>query len=82
MSQLQRWGCAALQEEDLYGAAAATYQPFSQSEGWSQSFERRGQHDEALQEAREAHKWALETTHQLKLDIKRLSQGAGNVQCQ
>ena len=53
---------ATLQEEDQYGTAATTYQPFSQSKGQSQSHERRGRHDEALQEAREAHKQALEAT--------------------
>ena len=75
-------GGAALQEEDQYGVAATTYQPFNQSEGLSWSHERRSQHDEALQEAREAHKQALEATHQLELDIKRLSKGVGNIKCQ
>ena len=28
-------GVLSLQKEDQYGVAAATYQPFSQSEGWS-----------------------------------------------
>ena len=40
MSQLERQGGATLQE-DQYGSAAATYQPFSQSEGQSWSHERR-----------------------------------------
>ena len=75
-------GGAALQEEDQYSAAAATYQQFSQSEVQSQSHERRSKHDKALQEVREAHKQALEAAHQLELDIKRLSQGVGNVQHQ
>ena len=82
MSQLQSLEGATLQEEDQYGAAAATYQPFSQPEGQSRSRERRRQHDKALQEAREAHQQALEAAHWLELDIERLSQGAGNVQCQ
>ena len=56
--------------------------PFSQSEGQSQSLKRRGWCDESLQEARKACKWALEATYQLELDIARLSQGMGNVQCQ
>ena len=74
-------GDATLQE-DQYGAAATTYKPFSQSEGWSHSCERRSQHNKALHEAREAHKQALEAAHPLELDIERLSQGAWNVQCQ
>ena len=56
-------GGATLQKEDQYGVATATYQPFSQSEGWSQSCKRRGQHDRALKEAREAHRWAVEAAH-------------------
>ena len=75
-------GGTALQEEDQCGVTAAAYQPFSQPEAYSRSCERESWHDEALQEAREAQQWVVEATHRLELDIKRLSQGAGNVQCQ
>ena len=75
-------GGTALQEEDQCSAATAAYQPFSQPEAQSRSRERRSQHDEALQEAREAHQWALDAIHRLELDIERLCQGVGNVQCQ
>ena len=75
-------GGATLQEEDQYSVDAATYQPFSQSKSHCRFHDRRGWHAEALLEAREAQKWALEATHQLELDIKRLSQGVGNVQWQ
>ena len=74
-------GGAALQDEDQCGVTATTYQPFSQPEAQSRSCERKSWHDEALQEAREAHQWVLEAAHRLELDIKRLSQGVGNVQC-
>ena len=74
-------GGAALQEVDQYGAATA-YQPFRQPEGWPRPLERRSQHDETLQEARETHQQVLEAAHQLELDIKRLNQEVGNVQCQ
>ena len=75
-------GGVTLQEEDQYRAAAATYQPFSQSESQSWSHERRGWHGKALQETREAHKQGLEATHWLEVDIERLGQGVVNVQHQ
>ena len=71
-------GSATLQEKDKCSPATATYQPFCQPEAWSRSCERRSQHEEALEEAKEAHQWALEAAHRLELDIERLSQEVGN----
>ena len=66
-------------EEDQCDGAAATPWPVCHPESQSRSHERRNPHDEALKEAREAHEQALEATHRLELDIKRLSQEVRSV---
>ena len=74
-SCLPRWGCTAMPEEDQWGTAVATPLPVCQWESMSRSRRREDSHDEALQEAREAHQQALEATHMLEHNIERLSQG-------
>ena len=55
-------------------------QPIHQLESHSRSQRREDPHDEALQEAREAHQQALEVTCMLELNIERLSQGVESTQ--
>ena len=68
---LHRWGYPTASEEDMPEAAA---------EPWSRPRRRETPHNEALQEAREAHQWTLEAAHALESDIKRLSQQVGDAQ--
>ena len=72
-------GGTTMLEEDQCGVATITHQPAGHPEAWSRSHERSSPHDEALQEASEAHQWALEAACILELDIKRLSQEAENI---
>ena len=76
------WGAACLGRaissmpvEDAWGAAVAALPSAHQWESWSRSRRREDPHDEALQEAREAHQWALEVAHVLEHDIEKLSWG-------
>ena len=79
MSHLQRqWGTTML-EEDQCSVATITHWPVHHPEAQSRYHKRRSPHDNALQEAREAHQWALEVVHRLELDIKRLSQEVENI---
>ena len=61
-------------EEDQCGVAAADTWPVCHLEAQSRSHKRRSSHDEALQEAREAHQQTLKATHRLELDMEKLSQ--------
>ena len=70
----------AMLEEDQCSAATAASWSICHPESQSRSHERENPHNEALCEAREAHQQALEATHMLKLNIKRLSQRAEKVQ--
>ena len=60
--------------------STAPCRPSCQMESWS--WGRDYQCDEALQEAREAHWWALEAAHMLELNIDRLSQEVDGIQHQ
>ena len=70
---LWRWGTTKL-EEDLQGATVPILQPSHQTEFCHQTQGRNEEsHDQALSEAREAYQRALEATHLLEQNIKRLS---------
>ena len=66
-------------EKDQCRAAAIAHWLACHPEVPSRSHKRRIPHDEALWEAREAHQQAVEATHILELDIKRLSQEVENI---
>ena len=79
-SCLHQWGCTAMPEEDLQGAAGANPLPVCQWESQFRSRKREDPHDEAHWESREAQQWALEATHVLECNIERLSQGVEGAQ--
>ena len=81
-SYLQRRGGTVKMEEDQRGAAAATPQPSCHTESHSQTPGREYSHNEALQEAREAHRWALEAVCMLELNVERLNKEADGAKCQ
>ena len=70
-NQLHRWGYPTTSEE---------YAPQTAAEPQSKPRRRENPHDEALQEAREAHQWALKAAHMLESDTERLSQWVGDAQ--
>ena len=79
-SHLHRQGGTAMLEEDQWGAAGTTSWPLCQLKSQYGSRRREDLHDEALQEAREAHQLALEAAHMLEQNIERLSQGVESTQ--
>ena len=80
-SHLHRWESTAILEEDQW-VLLQLPPPICQLESSSWSWRREDPLNEALQEAREAHRWVLEITHMLELNIERLSQGVESAQYQ
>ena len=62
-------------EEGWRKATSLALQPRQQTEPYSQAWGGEWPHSKALQEAKEAHQWALEATCMLEWSIERLSRG-------